>query len=219
MLLSLTQGHESFRQETSKINVFYRRKGEAEQPILKSVRPDNYRMERRDKGEDYVISNVQHMAGIGNRNFGYWQDSTVNVSERSLIRIMFQKKTGSLILYDRMQILIHMREKAALRRITLELTNNVNSTRSEAHFEGRFDIVGEHLFPLLDIDVPKNVRFQFNPETWEDNIRINVLEDEVSRFVIRRKKLLVKADGGQVYINQSRKRLIRMKKPKKGNTR
>lgn len=203
MLIETISGHETFAggYET-RIILFYRNTAtEPEKPLAEALKYG---------GGVSQIGSVQNiLACEANRNHGQWTIGRYAVRERSFIEVVISKKLPGSFIRHTKRLMLHNREQAALRRITLPFSGHQNAALESGHVEGKFDILT--LPQMLEIGLPIEAvadQYDFSDEDMTDFYIDRIIEPEKTGFATIKQETVTTETGKSVRIAKPRRRVI-----------
>lgn len=205
MLIELSTGHETYSNPSlsCRVSCFYQRKPEDEAVSIYTA--------MKDKHSGLSMVTRDHLdASNYNRNHGDWNIGRFQAAEGSLITLSIEKRTTGVFSMNKSQIMLMVREQAALVRIGVKLTDHPKAAHSMVYLEGRFDIVRPEQFKDLGIKVEKRFLDLFDPEMYDDMIKVTVLERAISTLTKPKKDVIKTKSGGKVILKRNKRRRIRL---------
>lgn len=220
MLVSVITGNENFgpgiagaiHSGSVRVNAFYRSphspgKQEPLEFVARHMRDGVQRIGRPDSFAACAI----------NKNLGMWATARYQLPEGSYLQISVTKKMHGNWAAQTKQLMLRMREYAAVRQIVIDFTNNPQASIPSGTIDGRFDIIPPERFAdygiLADMPVMVFKQFEFEDDDYEGFFTVNVQEEEVRPLVIPNVAVVETDKGNTVRINKaSRRRLIKVRK-------
>ena len=200
-ILTVTTGKETFPSLSAQVQVSYlpgNRYGGREENLLMLSRGANKDISLRRTSHTSVSAGVAMKPSV----VGEWDTSTYEVPEGLTIKVWAQRQRG---VTDMALCLLEMREKAALRRISIDLTGYPRASTPVAHIEGRFDILDmEQARAAGIVPTPMITKFLTTaPKSW---IRFHEVQPEIEPKAIRRARVVEDTSGKKVVITETRTR-------------
>jgi hypothetical protein len=144
---------------------------------------------------------------------GKWLQAQYDVPDASLIKVFIKKKEHGNFGYHYYQLMLRMREHAALNRLEIPLIQHENASVVELAMEGRFDCIGPDDFEAWGIDVPRRWINQFVVDEFNaEFVKLNEVEPEISPLVKPVYRTIVTDTGAARRLAVSRRRLLTVPK-------
>ena len=202
MILEAFFGHETFPGSDIRVSLYYRHTvAEKEVPL------------REIPAKAQVVGRVdQIFACAANRNHGIWYTGRYAISPHSFVKVTIHKKLPGNFVKHIKQVVLYMREEAALRRIRIPFTGDVNATMEGGNVEGRFDIIPVEKFEELKYSVLPGSEYQYGfdeDEPEDEFFSTQILDREISSLYLpKRTEIQTERGTVRVVARGPRRRII-----------
>ena len=201
MILEAFFGHETFPSEDIRVSLYYRHTVRDKEIPLRDI-----------PGKVQIVGRIdQIFACAANRNHGIWYTGRYAVSPHSFVKVTIHKKLPGNFIKHMKQIVLYMREDAALRRIRVPFTGDMDATMEGGNVEGRFDIIPYEKFEEMKYDVLPGTEYQymFHDEPEEEFFSMQVLDREISSLYLpKRTEIQTEKGTVRVVARGPRRRII-----------
>lgn len=158
--------------------LFYRRKGwKDDMAINMAVRDSHSGI--RNIGNDTLVNASQY-----NRNHGVWVTSRYQIEPENFFKVSINKKLSGDFMRKTFQVVLYVREHAALRRIRIPFTGDAMATMACGYVEGNFDILTFKQLGPMGYTFKDIFERQFNFERTPELFDVSVIEPETKRLII-----------------------------------
>lgn len=205
MLLQIPIGRETFSAPSGscQINAFYRKRASADSVSVFTAMKDKHSGIQMVGREQFDASNY-------NKNHGQWSIARFQAEEGGFITLSIERRGGGAFNFEKAQLVLYLRETAALNRVAINLTSHPKAAQSVMYAEGRFDILKPEHFEEVGFTMDERYEDQYDSELWADLINVQVLERAVSPLGQTKKSQVKTKTGGVVVVKRKARRIVRL---------
>lgn len=139
---------------------------------------------------------------------GQWTIANFNMEEGSFVKIFVKRHRGFGSRVRQAAQYIRMREGAAYREITIQLTGNAKARYNTATIKGRFDIIDLKEADARGIETGIHFRRFFDRAEVAHVMEMKILEPETNSVPVVRERLKRDKNGDVIVVQEVRKKRV-----------